>query len=125
MAFYYSWKNLKCEICSNEIADKYDYQGKSYDVFEFTKPTEPYIVLERTQVKEDGKKISVCITKLEEGRETKLGRGEKAHVKINDISVSRHHSSLVLRKDKVYISDKSSKFGTLVKFTDPIKLTGA
>lgn len=68
MAFYYSWKNLKCEICSNEIADKYDYQGKSYDVFEFTKPTEPYIVLERTQVKEDGKKISVCITKLEEGR---------------------------------------------------------
>lgn len=124
MAFYYSWKNLKCEICGDDIADRYDSQGRLYDVFEFTKPAEPYIVLERTQLKEDGKKVSVCITKLEDGRETKLGRGEKAHVKINDISVSRHHSSLTLRKDRVFISDKSSKFGTLIRFTKPMRVAG-
>jgi hypothetical protein len=76
MANYYSWKNLKCEICGYDIADRYDYNGRTYDVFDFTKPMESFVVLERTQLKEDGKKISVCITKLAENTETKLGRGQ-------------------------------------------------
>jgi hypothetical protein len=45
MANYYSWKNLKCEICGYDIADQYDYNGRMFDVFDFTKPTESFVVL--------------------------------------------------------------------------------
>jgi len=51
MANYYSWKNLRCEICSSDLADQYVQAGRTFDVFEFAKPLEPYIVLERIQFK--------------------------------------------------------------------------
>ena len=45
----------------------------------------------------------------------KVGRAQQAEVRITDISVSRHHSTLTLNDmdGSISVSDNFSKFGTL------------
>ena len=53
----------------------------------------------------------------------KVGRAQIAEVRITDISVSRHHSSLRLCKDgTVSLNDNYSKFGTLLLLTKPLAI---
>ena len=52
----------------------------------------------------------------------KLGRGHAAHVRVNDISISREHAFIKCRNDGFYIEDNNSKFGTLVLPKDNIYL---
>lgn len=43
-----------------------------------------------------------------------LGRGHDSDLRVNDISVSRCHAVIKLKKDGFYLKDNKSKFGTLV-----------
>ena len=53
----------------------------------------------------------------------KVGRAQVAEVRITDISVSRHHSSLRLCKDgTVSLNDNYSKFGTLLLLSRPLAI---
>ena len=47
--------------------------------------------------------------------EFKVGRSVDTDMKIADISVSRTHSFLKVRDNKLFVEDNGSKFGTLVK----------
>ncbi len=53
----------------------------------------------------------------------KVGRAQAAEVRITDISVSRHHSTLSMNVDgTVSVSDNYSKFGTLKLIRKPIQV---
>lgn len=52
----------------------------------------------------------------EENKVITVGRADDNDIKLNDISVSRHHSQFFYRNGRFYIKDLKSKFGTLVKF---------
>jgi len=52
-----------------------------------------------------------------------LGRGNDAHVKISDISISRKHAHLKVIKDKeIWLEDFDSKFGSLLIQNDPVEV---
>lgn len=51
-----------------------------------------------------------------------VGRGFERELRVTDISVSRLHSSIYKDKDKVFIEDQYSKFGTLLRVQNPINL---
>ena len=51
-----------------------------------------------------------------------LGRSQNNQVKLKDISVSRTHCNIIKRKNKLYIVDKGSKFGSLIYINNPINL---
>ena len=51
----------------------------------------------------------------------KVGRAQIAEVRITDISVSRHHSNLILNPNGVVtVTDNYSKFGTLKLLRQPL-----
>ena len=50
------------------------------------------------------------------------GRTHTSDIKINDITVSRHHGMLKVLNDGIYLNDNDSKFGTLVEIKEPLKL---
>jgi pSer/pThr/pTyr-binding forkhead associated (FHA) protein len=52
-----------------------------------------------------------------------LGRGQEAHVRVTDISVSRLHA-FILKSTQgyFYLCDNNSKFGTLVQVKTPLKI---
>ena len=47
--------------------------------------------------------------------EITIGRNSNSNVVMKEISVSRNHCSLVYKGKKLFIKDKGSKFGTLIK----------
>lgn len=52
---------------------------------------------------------------MEKNEKIQLGRGQEAHVKVTDISVSRLHAFILKsRQGFFYLCDNNSKFGTLV-----------
>jgi hypothetical protein len=56
--------------------------------------------------------------------EFKVGRSVDTDMKIADISVSRVHSFIRVAGKQLVLDDNGSKFGTLVKCTQPIPLLG-
>lgn len=51
-----------------------------------------------------------------------IGRGADSEVRISDISMSRCHSIITIHENGFYLTDNKSKFGTLVRSRDVIKL---
>lgn len=51
----------------------------------------------------------------------KIGRGGENHIILDDMSVSRMHAVLRIKKNKVWLEDKSSKFGTFVHLKENFK----
>lgn len=52
----------------------------------------------------------------------KIGRSMETDMKIADISVSRTHSYLKVKDNKLVVEDNGSKFGTLVKIQRPLEV---
>ena len=46
--------------------------------------------------------------------DVKIGRQQGIQVKLSDASVSREHAFLKLHNGQFYLTDNSSKFGTMV-----------
>ena len=60
-------------------------------------------------------KIIYVIRPFYDGAEMVIGRGNESVVRVNDISVSRRHAMLRLKRDEgFFLSDNNSKFGTVV-----------
>ena len=75
-----------------------------------------YIILESlNQLKDNNNLKSIHVINLDENKIT-LGRGHESDVRVNDISVSRSHASIIYDPitRKICIRDLKSKFGTLV-----------
>ena len=51
--------------------------------------------------------------------EFRIGRSVETDMKIADISVSRVHSYIRVKGDRLVLEDNGSKFGTLVKISKP------
>lgn len=52
----------------------------------------------------------------------RIGRSVDTDMKIADISVSRLHAYVKIRSGKLFIEDNGSKFGTLIKISNPLKM---
>ena len=52
----------------------------------------------------------------------RVGRSIETDMKIADISVSRTHSFLKIKDNKLFVEDNGSKFGTLVKIQRPLDI---
>mmetsp|Transcript_68874 Transcript_68874/g.148577 ORF Transcript_68874/g.148577 Transcript_68874/m.148577 type:complete len:82 (-) Transcript_68874:15-260(-) len=50
----------------------------------------------------------------------RIGRDVDSDIRVSDIAVSRCHATIVFADNKFYISDNSSKFGTLVLLKNPV-----
>ena len=121
-AVSYTWKALECEVCKTALPLVIHHKGKSLTLFQISKPDCAHIVLE-TEVEEKPSLKCVHVIPFEGGRrEVRLGRGHDSDVRINDISVSRCHAIVRLHEGRFVLEDCSSKFGTLLKVTQELKL---
>lgn len=66
---------------------------------------------------------TIHVINFDEQSHIKVGRAQVAEVRITDISVSRHHSSLRLCADgTISLNDNYSKFGTLMLIDKPLAI---
>ena len=119
----YIWKNLECELCKSPIIDVVKSRmGHEMDLLNFNlhENCKNYMVIESVT---NTTSKTIHVINFDANPLIKVGRAQIAEVRITDISVSRHHSSLRLCKDgTVSLNDNYSKFGTLLLLTKPLAI---
>lgn len=103
---------------------RFTYKNTHYDLINVEKPTDKkFIVLESlNQVKDNNNFKSIHVIIFENDEKVLLGRGHDSDVRINDISVSRIHASLILSEGQIFLKDLKSKFGTLALLKEDIEV---
>ena len=82
-----------------------------------------FVVLESLdQLKENNNFKSIHVINFDNSEKIILGRGHDSDVRINDISVSRVHASIILNDGQIFLKDLKSKFGTLALLKDDIEV---
>ncbi|CAD8099012.1 unnamed protein product [Paramecium primaurelia] len=121
------WKSLECEICKYQFPPIFERDGRTFNLIELSKPKQPYVMMEFQQKKQhdntqNNDRNGVYIINFGTKKELRIGRNHEVEISIADISVSREHAHLKFVGDKVILSDKKSKFGTLVLLQKNITL---
>jgi hypothetical protein len=116
----YTFKIHNCEVCKQPFKHQISYSGRNFDLFNIWRPSAPYVMLQSEGKDSRGSQSFHIIAG--EGALAKLGRGHDCNIRISDISVSRFHAVIKHTDNQFIIEDNSSKFGTLVKLSDPLKL---
>lgn len=111
------WKALECELCKSALET--NMKNRLFDVLDFDKPDHDYIIME--SVKSAPAKV-IHVFYLDKAHEFKIGRSVDTDMKIADISVSRVHSYIRIKNNKLYIEDNGAKFGTLLKIREPLEV---
>jgi len=121
----YNMKSFNCEICKTPYPLRFRYNNKYFEIIGCSRPQSfNYIVLESlNQLKDNNNYKSIHVITLNEGERIVMGRGHDSDVRINDISVSRTHSCIVLNNKKVLLKDLKSKFGTLILVQKELEIT--
>lgn len=118
----YLWKTLECEVCKTALPLVLHHKGKALSLFRISKPQSAHIILETDDLEIPALKCVHVISFDSAKTEVRLGRGHSSDIRINDISVSRCHAIVRLREGKFLLEDCNSKFGTLMKVTQELKL---
>jgi len=103
---------------------RFIYQKIHFDLINVEKPNDKkFIVLESLdQLKDNNNFKSIHVITFDNSEKIILGRGHDSDVRINDISVSRVHASIILSNGQVFLKDLKSKFGTLALLKDDIEV---
>lgn len=118
--FHYESKEIKCELCQEIYPMTVNY--KNNDIFLFSTEideTKNFALFEIFDKKLNQLKGMIFIY-LEKNKKISFGRAEQNDIVFDDISVSRIHSFIILKKNKLYLQDVNSKFGTHILFNKTI-----
>lgn len=120
------WEHIICELCKVEFKSYVYVRGKKLSLLGYDVPKNGhYLVLEAINTEEIMKKKTkiIHIVDFKNLKQLILGRGNDAHVKISDISISRVHAHLkVVKNNEIWIEDAESKFGSLTIHNDIIEM---
>ena len=125
---YYTWKNYCCEICKKEYPKYFKLKDILYPLIDLEINYSSYIICDYCLYDDVKKKTSrkgVLVIKMNDDTEEdiiSLGRSQTNSVKLKDISVSRCHCNIIKRKNKLFIIDKGSKFGSLIYINNPLNI---
>ena len=117
-----------CEICKEEYPKYIKLKDSLYPLVDLEIGFSAYITCDYALYDDSKKRTSrkgILIIKINEDcdeDEITIGRSQNNRVKLKDISVSRCHCNIIKRKNKLYIVDKGSKFGTLIYMNNPLNV---
>jgi pSer/pThr/pTyr-binding forkhead associated (FHA) protein len=114
----YRYQPAQCEICKDYMPDFIKKNSNLYEICDYHSNDEErnknYFTLETIgSLKNHEKFIFHVIIKSENPISMiNIGRSEECDIELNDNTISRFHSVITVRNNKIYIKDMSSKFGT-------------
>jgi len=117
----YNLKKLHCELCNEPFPYTIKIEDQEIEIIEIIRPKPvPYIILERMESVKDCRALYVL--NVDGTNELKIGRGHTNNILVNDISVSRLHSSIKFTDGEFHLFDNNSKFGTLVLLQEQLEI---
>jgi pSer/pThr/pTyr-binding forkhead associated (FHA) protein len=101
---------------------EFKYESRTYNIIDIPKPKFSYVMLQIHNA-DKNKERGIYLIQLKNKDFIKIvnnllivqGRVQECDIKLNDISVSRHHATIHIKNTSLQIVDNKSKFGTLVQ----------
>eukprot|EP00826_Nyctotherus_ovalis_P016067 TRINITY_DN1462_c0_g2_i8.p1 TRINITY_DN1462_c0_g2~~TRINITY_DN1462_c0_g2_i8.p1 ORF type:complete len:382 (+),score=60.12 TRINITY_DN1462_c0_g2_i8:141-1286(+) len=125
----YYWKSFKCDVCKSRYPDYIRLtNNQPLQFIDIQYPNSNYVILEATSNRlTDDKCNSVQILDLfiatpKPDETISLGRLAVSDIRVNDITVSRHHALIRNRRGDYFLEDASSKFGTMLVARAPVEV---
>ena len=131
---------IDCELCKKVLPDFIKHNNRVYNLMNYSKTeenynksesvnfnildsTDNYIIIDTLYPLSDGNKYRYII-KFDHKNNITIGRSIKSNLILNEITVSRNHCILSLKKNvngnyEVELEDNDSKFGTLILIQSP------
>ena len=126
----YSWKSFSCEICKAEYPKYIKIKETLFSLVDLEINYSSYVTCDYTLYDDLKKKTfrkGIIIFKINDENDKDdvitVGRSQNNKIKLKDISVSRNHCNFIKKKNKLYIVDKGSKFGTLIYLNTPLSIS--
>ena len=116
----FKMKKLECEVCKHPLPNKLKVDGHPVDTIDITRPDCPYIIFDCKSHKKG--EMGLFLVHFFNEEVIKIGRGHGNDIRVSDISLSRHHASLLMDGNKFLIFDNNSKFGTLSLIRNPLEI---
>ena len=110
----YSAKELYCELCKSKFPDYIKHKGKIYNISFYKPKFNKYIILESIRADKFKTKFFHILSFDNNKCHITLGRSNDCELSIPELSVSRFHCFIHRDKNKLYLEDNNSKFGTCV-----------
>ena len=107
-------KQIECELCKSKFPDYIKHHGKLFEIIDFHSYYKKYIVIESLILDKKNNKFLYVANLENQNINLKLGRGKDSDLLLTDVSVSRVHCFLIKEKNKIFLEDNNSKFGTLI-----------
>ena len=114
--FYIKYRYIepKCELCKSSYPKFIDLNGKSIEFFELKSDFNKYVILEELKSGNQNNKIIYILSLNIENTLLKVGRDKNNILVISNPAISRIHCGFISFKNKLYIHDLDSKYGTLI-----------
>ena len=110
----YSAKELYCELCKSKFPDYIKHKGKIYNISFYKPKFKKFLILESIRADKFKTKFFHILSFDNNKCHITLGRSNDCELSIPELSVSRFHCFIHRDKNKLYLEDNNSKFGTCV-----------
>ena len=114
----YCSKDLSCELCKSKFPDYINHKGKIYNITFYKPKYKQFIILESMRGDRSKTKF-IHILSFDNKNQIVLGRSNDCDLSFPELTVSRYHCLIHKDKNKLYLEDNNSKFGTLVLLQNP------
>lgn len=114
----YPVKEIECELCKSKYPNFIKLRGKLYNLSFYNPPYKKYMVMETIKGEKE-KTRTIHIISFDNRKRVSLGRAGESDINIPDLSVSRFHSFLFIERNRIFLEDGGSKFGSLVLIQNP------
>jgi hypothetical protein len=91
----------------------FKFQDFEYRLLDIPRPKDAFLMFQISHC-DKNKESGFYVVELKDKKQIKIGRTQDCDIKLHDISVSRHHATIVIEDVTFFIEDNCSKFGTLV-----------
>ena len=115
----YCAKDLACELCKTKFPDYINHNGKIYNITFYKPKFKQYLILESIRDDKFKTKFIHILSFDNDKSQIVLGRSNECELSIPELSVSRFHCFIHKEKNKLYIEDNNSKFGTCILVQNP------
>lgn len=105
------WKAFECEICKAAYPLQMKARSEegncllSFDLIKYQRPKGDFMVLESLMGEKNHQRVIHIISPSKFKTQFGLGRGNESDLRINDISISRHHSQIKFKNGKFFLAD--------------------
>lgn len=109
-----------CDVCKELLPLYVRFKHQIYYLFKVETPPESYMILKSVKLEYPG--VKLYLLNIQKHKKFIIGSSRESDLKVKDFTVERFHAELRATSKGIFIRDKKSKYGTMIRQNSTIEL---